>query len=152
MLGEEKVASCFVRPTISWSSNESSRKRENIALISTMTKQWNSLLPQLDWHHFTRDFVCTTHLWSAIKIITCLTGHMTILSGSNYRVGLKVNMNIADSRILCSSLLFADDLFSVCFLELFVFPSHVALHYIFAFLLMLFLVLFSVPLVVFCLF
>ena len=31
------------------------------------------------------------------------------------------------SRILCVPLLFVDDLFSVCFLELFVFPSHVAL-------------------------
>ena len=29
-------------------------------------------------------------------IITCLTGNMTILSRSNYRVGLNVNMNIAD--------------------------------------------------------
>ena len=37
------------------------------------------------------------------------------------------------SRILYSSLLFVDDLFSVCFLELFVFPSHVALCQIFAF-------------------
>ena len=31
---------------ISWSSNESSRKQENIALKSTMTKQWNSLIPR----------------------------------------------------------------------------------------------------------
>ena len=30
---------------ISWSSKESSRKHENIALKSTMTKQWNSLIP-----------------------------------------------------------------------------------------------------------
>ena len=47
MLSEEKVASCFARKTISWSSNESSRKHENIALKSTMTKQWNSLILQL---------------------------------------------------------------------------------------------------------
>ena len=32
------------------------------------------------------------------------------------------------SWILCGSLLFVDDPFSVCFLELFVFPSHVALR------------------------
>ena len=40
MSSEEKVAPCFVRQNISWSSNESSRKHENIALKSTMTKQW----------------------------------------------------------------------------------------------------------------
>ena len=34
---------------------------------------------------------------------------------------------------LCGSLLFDGDPFSVCFLELFVFPSHVALRGIFAF-------------------
>ena len=39
MLSEEKVAPCFVRQTISWRSNESSRKHENIALKSTMTKR-----------------------------------------------------------------------------------------------------------------
>ena len=59
MSSEEKVAPCFVRQNISWSSNESSRKHENIALKSTMTKQWNSL-------HFTREFVCTTYLRSII--------------------------------------------------------------------------------------
>ena len=32
------------------------------------------------------------------------------------------------SQILCASLLFVDDPFSVCFLELFVYPSHVALR------------------------
>ena len=37
---------CETIETISWSSNESSRKHENIALESTMTKQWNSLIPQ----------------------------------------------------------------------------------------------------------
>ena len=59
MSSEEKVAPCFVRQNISWSSNESSRKHENIALKSTMTKQWNSL-------HFTREFICTTYLRSII--------------------------------------------------------------------------------------
>ena len=34
---------CETIETISWSS---SRKHENIALKSTMTKQWNSLIPQ----------------------------------------------------------------------------------------------------------
>ena len=34
---------CETVETISWSS---SRKHENIALKSTMTKQWNSLIPQ----------------------------------------------------------------------------------------------------------
>ena len=38
MLSEEKVAPRFERQTISWSSNESSRKHENIALKRTMTK------------------------------------------------------------------------------------------------------------------
>ena len=37
---------CETIETISWSSNESSRKHENISLESTMTKQWNSLIPQ----------------------------------------------------------------------------------------------------------
>ena len=37
---------CETIETISWSSNESSRKHENIALKSIMTKQWNSLIPQ----------------------------------------------------------------------------------------------------------
>ena len=36
---------CETIETISWSSNESSRKHENIALKSIMTKQWNSLIP-----------------------------------------------------------------------------------------------------------
>ena len=39
MLNEEKVFPCFVRQTISSSSNESSRKHENITLKSTMAKQ-----------------------------------------------------------------------------------------------------------------
>ena len=91
MSSEEKVAPCFVRQNISWSSNESSRKHENIALKSTMTKQWNSL-------HFTREFVCTTHLRSRLNILKCLTdSHMTMLSKSNYRVRLNANKNIADS-------------------------------------------------------
>ena len=51
--------------------------------------------------------------------------------------------------ILCGSLLFVDDPFSVGFPELFVFPSHVALRQIFALLLMPFLVLFCVTLAVF---
>ena len=42
-------------------------------------------------------------------------------------------------------------LFAVCFLELFLFPYYVALRWIFAFLLMPFLVLFRVSLAVFCL-
>ena len=37
---------CETIETISWISNESSRKHENIALKSIMTKQWNSLIPQ----------------------------------------------------------------------------------------------------------
>ena len=32
------------RLIISWSSHEASRKHENIALKSTMTKQWSSLI------------------------------------------------------------------------------------------------------------
>ena len=36
---------CETIETISWSSNESSRKHENIALKSTTTKQLNSLIP-----------------------------------------------------------------------------------------------------------
>ena len=56
------------------------------------------------------------------------------------------------SRNLCGSLLLDDNPFSVCFLELFVFPSHVALRWLFAFLHMPLLVLFRVPLTVFCLF
>ena len=48
MLSEEKVAPCFVTETISLSSNESSRKHENIALKTQ--------------HNFTCEFVCTTHL------------------------------------------------------------------------------------------
>ena len=56
------------------------------------------------------------------------------------------------SRNLCGWLLFVYDPFSICFLELFVFPSHVALREIFFFLLMPFLVLFLVVLTVFCLF
>ena len=38
MLNEEKVAPCFVKQTISSSSNESSRKHENIGLKSTTAK------------------------------------------------------------------------------------------------------------------
>ena len=56
------------------------------------------------------------------------------------------------SRNLSGSLLFDDNPFSVCFMELFVFPSLVALRWIFAFLRMPFLVLFRVPLAVFYLF
>ena len=56
------------------------------------------------------------------------------------------------SRNHCGSLLFVDDPFSVCFQELFLFPSHVSLCWIFAFLHMPFLVLFRVPLEIFCLF
>ena len=53
-------------------------------------------------------------------------------------------------RILCVPLLFVDDLFSVCFLELFVFPSHVARNS--PFYLYLLFVLFRVPPAVFRLF
>ena len=35
---------CETIEIISWSSYESSRKHENIALKSTMTKQWSSLI------------------------------------------------------------------------------------------------------------
>ena len=56
------------------------------------------------------------------------------------------------SRNLCGSLLFADDPFSVFFLEHFVFPSHVALSWIFVFLHVPFLVLFRVTLTIFYLF
>ena len=56
------------------------------------------------------------------------------------------------SRNLCGSLLFVHDPFSVCFLELFVFLSLVALRWILAFLHMPFLYLFRVPLAVFYLF
>ena len=66
MLSKEKVASCLVRQTISWSSNESSRKHENIALKSTTTKQWNSLIPLWHYLHFTFGFVCITNLRSVI--------------------------------------------------------------------------------------
>ena len=51
---------------ISWSSKESSRKHENIALKSTLTKQWNSLIPHHNQLNLTCEFVCTTHLWSVI--------------------------------------------------------------------------------------
>ena len=54
------------------------------------------------------------------------------------------------SRILCSSLLFVDDLFQSVFGSDFVFPSHVALRKILTFLLMPFIV--RVPFAVFCLF
>ena len=37
---------CETIEIISWSSYESSRKHENIALRSTMTKQWSSLIQQ----------------------------------------------------------------------------------------------------------
>ena len=37
---------CETIEIISWSSYESSRKHENIALKSTMTKQWSSLIQQ----------------------------------------------------------------------------------------------------------
>ena len=37
---------CETIEIISWSSYESSRKHENIALKSTMTKQWSSLIRQ----------------------------------------------------------------------------------------------------------
>ena len=40
MLSEEKVAPYFVRQTISWSSSQSSRKHENIALKITTTKEF----------------------------------------------------------------------------------------------------------------
>ena len=56
------------------------------------------------------------------------------------------------SRILCISLLFVDDLFQSVFRSDFVFPSRVALRWVLAFLLMLFIVLFRVPLAVFCIF
>ena len=46
----------------------------------------------------------------------------------------RLNLPSLFSPILCSSFLFVDDLFLVCFLELFVFPSNVALRrWIFAF-------------------
>ena len=61
-----EVATCFVRQTISWSSNESRIKHQNIALKSTMTKQWNSLLPQWNYLHFTREFVYISHLRSVM--------------------------------------------------------------------------------------
>ena len=64
MFREEKVATCFVRQIISWNSNESRRKHENIALKSNMTKRWNSLLPQWNYLQFTREFVCISHLRS----------------------------------------------------------------------------------------
>ena len=77
---------------ISLSSYESSRKHENIALKSTMTEQCSSLIQQQNQFHFSREFVRTTSLRR------CLTGsHMTIVSKSNYRVRLNVNMDIADS-------------------------------------------------------
>ena len=91
MLSEEKFDPCFVRQTISWSSNESSRKHETIALKSTLIKQWNSLLQQTD---------TTFSSTSAVRnlFLRSLTySHMTILSKSNYCVRLNKNMNIADS-------------------------------------------------------
>ena len=44
MLSEEKVAPCYVRQTISWSSNESNREHENIALKSTTAKQLRAIV------------------------------------------------------------------------------------------------------------
>ena len=89
MLSGEKVTPCFVRQTTSWSSDESSRKHENIALKSKTTKQFK--IPFYPWVFL--------HLTFAVRnlILGCLTGSkMTISSDSSYRVRLNVNMNIAD--------------------------------------------------------
>ena len=85
--------------TISWSSNESSRKHENTALKSTMIKQWNSNTPfavELTPFH---PWVCLYHTYAVRNLILrCLTDSlMTILSKSNYHVRLNVNMDIAHS-------------------------------------------------------
>ena len=76
---------CETIEIISWSSYESSRKHENIALKSTVTEQWSSLIQQ--------------HIFAVhILILRCLTGpHMTVVSKSNYHVRLNVNMDIAHS-------------------------------------------------------
>ena len=98
MLSEEKVAPCFVRQNISWSSNESSRKHENIALKSTTAKQLNSLTRCGIRTNSIYPWVCL-HYTFAVRnlILRCLTGsHMTMSSKSNYRVSLNVNMDIAD--------------------------------------------------------
>ena len=68
--------------TISWSSNESSRKHENTALKSTMIKQWNSNTPfavELTPFH---PWVCLYHTYAVRNLILrCLTDSlMTILS------------------------------------------------------------------------
>ena len=85
--------------TISWSSNESSRKHENTALKSTMIKQWNSNTPfavELTPFH---PWVCLYHTYAVRNLILrCLTDSlMTILSKSNYHVRLNVHMDIAHS-------------------------------------------------------
>ena len=79
---------CETVETISWSSNESSRKHENIALKSSAV-ELTPLHPR----------VCLHHTFTIRNLILrCLTGsHMTILSKSNGRVRLNVNMDIADS-------------------------------------------------------
>ena len=80
MSSEEKVAPFFMRQAISWSSNELSKKHDNIALKNT------------------REFVCTIHFALSNLILRCFTGsQMTIFSKSNHRVRLNVNMNTAYS-------------------------------------------------------
>ena len=86
-------APCFVRQTISWSSNESSRKLEK---YDNQTIKFTH--PAVAPTSF-NPWICLHNTFAVRNLILrCLTGsHMTISSKSNYRVRLNVNMNIADS-------------------------------------------------------
>ena len=94
----ERRESGFMFCDISWSSNESSRKHENIALKSTTTTQLKFTHPAVEPSPF-YPWVCLHYTFAVLNLILrCLTGsHMKISSKSNYRVRLNVNMNIADS-------------------------------------------------------
>ena len=96
MFSEDKVGPCFVTQTISWSSNESSRKHGNIVLNDNQTIKFTH--PAVEPSPF-YPWVCLHHTIAVRNLILrCLKGsHMTISSKSNNRVSLNVNMNIAYS-------------------------------------------------------
>ena len=98
MLREEKVALCFVCqlkpfPEVRTNRVESIKTwRWKVPLLNNEIHSFRSRIPFYPW-------VCLHHT-SAVRnlILRCLTGfHMAILSKSNYRVRLNVNIDIADS-------------------------------------------------------
>ena len=64
MFREEKVATCFVRQTVSWGSTN----REESMKTWRWKVPWlnNSLLPQWNYFHFTCELVCISHLRSVV--------------------------------------------------------------------------------------